>query len=177
MQVEEVLYLDWCDGMAINRCNPLAVWGLLTENKQTALPEKHNKYKQRHASNDCGFAVWYGIEESLKRLRGEGRFTLYPDPKDWRRKLNIFYQRLSKEWESWHLEEVNMKASKVLITLPGGDKEDANKQKEKIAQQKKDGTFIASRETFYSCASCRWSWSGAGCCYCNPNKREGLLKD
>ena len=58
------------------------------------LPAARNAYKQREGSNDCGFAVWQALEQCMKICRGEGDFTVYPDPRGWRKTLHTFLEKL-----------------------------------------------------------------------------------
>ena len=52
---------------------------------------------------------------------------------------------------------------------------DAKQAKKDLAEANKAGV-IPSSKAFYTCGSCRWSSTGEGCCYCNPEKNKALVE-
>ena len=70
----------------------------------------------------------------MKRNRGEGELTLYPDPDLWRQKLTVFYKRLAKEQEEWRTELATDGKQKVIITIPGDVVEDKQALKKTLQE-------------------------------------------
>ena len=128
---------------------------------------QHNFYRQRPCSNDCGLAVWQVLQGAFCRQRGECPTGVLPRPVEWRKQLLSLLNGLVKEENSWTLELAQSKKPKYPVIVPGAKPEDMKKNK----------ALFVYKNAYFTCSSCRWSESGAGCVYCNPKKMEVLLEE
>ena len=175
--IKNVQYYDWCAGMQLNRKLSQRLLSLLgsvqTEagtsstvaNEVLKLPEKCNHYLQRPGSNDCGFAVWHALESIFKLRRGE-QAGAKPDPIGWRKLLGDKILKVLKvAQEKWKAEDSVGCKPKHPVCLPGKKLKPDEMQASKL-----------NLHSFFSCSSCRWVSTGAGCCYCNPEKHGALAE-
>jgi hypothetical protein len=177
MEVIEVNYYDWLIDIRSNRRQAMMLWALLTDGKEAPLPATKNQYRQSAGTNDCGLCGWWILEQRMKERRGEGKGSLYPDPKRYRATLHTLCIKLTKEKENWILEEADKKKPSCMITLPGNVEEDMKLQRKKLLDAIKAGTVIAAKSKFYACSSCRWKEDGEGCLYCNPKQAEKVIEE
>ena len=171
-QVVDVKYVDWCINMKMNALiaqkllNMLVLDPMDTTKKLLKLPKAWNSYRQRPESNDCGFGLWWVEETVMKQMRLECDTGAYPKPVEWRKTLCTFATSLQKEQSEWLVEDAKGGKSKVAICIPGEKK--VGKEWDHLKMQRKQ---------FFTCSSCRWSQTGEGCCYCNPEKHAKLRED
>lgn len=166
-KIVEVKYYDWCRGvqesarLAQKLLTLLCMAGASAE--MLKLPEQCNWYRQAPGSNDCGFAVWQSLANCFKRARLEGRCGVLPNPKEWRWTLRKLLETMQDQQSKWSMEEAEGKKPKFALSLPGAELKGVEAN-----------SFKVHRKEFWTCTSCRWSKSGAGCCYCNPEKHTKL---
>ena len=170
-RILDVKYVDWCINMKPNAqiaqqlLNMLVLDPMDPAKGLWKLPKAWNCYRQRPASNDCGFAVWWAMETVMKQMRLECDIGAYPKPVEWRKTLQTFATSLQKEQGDWLVEDGKGGKPKVAICIPG----------EKKVGKEWDHLRMA-RKQFFTCSSCRWSQTGEGCCYCNPAKHAKLYE-
>ena len=171
-RILDVKYVDWCINMKPNAqiaqklLNMLVLDPMNPARKLWKLPKAWNSYRQRPASNDCGFALWWTEETVMKQMRHECDIGAYPKPVEWRKTLQTFATSLQKEQSEWMVEDGKGGKSKVAICIPGEKK--VGKEYDYLKMPRKQ---------FFTCSSCRWSQTGEGCCYCNPAKHAKLRED
>ena len=171
--VTEVRYFDWLGNVGSNRAYAEKVWAAVTEGRQGPLPQTFNYFKQAPGSNDCGVLLLWLQENNLREKRGEGRDVLYPDPQDFRQRLDKLYKFLGKQKETWLLEESSGHKPKAVISLPGLERP----AKEVAKAVLKAFQTSYNKEEWYVCGNCRWtSTKGEGCTLCNPRKKEAYKK-
>jgi len=184
MKVKRAHYFDWMEPCVARHRNfarkLLRLLTISAENQSfLELPVKHNKFRQRPGSNDCGFVVWYALEVFMKQRRMEGTWTLLPRPDLWRDRLQTFQRSLLKEQQAWALEDMKEKSKmwkpKFEIVRPGSKKTgDKNEEKAMLHLKWQEGKVIVKRKEYFGCPRCRWSTFGEGCESCNPAKAEKL---
>ena len=166
-KIVEVKYYDWCRGVKESERLTQKLLSLLCMAGASAemlkLPEQCNWYRQSPCSNDCGFAVWQSLLNCCKRARLEGDCGVLPNPKEWRLTLRKLLETLTDQQDKWILEEAEGKKPKFALSIPGHETKGVDAQHLKL-----------HRKQFWTCGSCRWSKSGEGCCYCNPEKHTKL---
>ena len=80
--------------------------------------------------------------------------------------MKTLMENICKDQANWFLEEAEGRKARFPLSIPGMPA--AGKEKDVKALK-------VYRKEFFSCTSCRWSLTGAGCCYCNPVKHQILL--
>ena len=169
-EIVSVEYYDWLNGLVESARIAQRLLSLLTfeegnaESVPMQLPVHRNHYRQAFGSNDCGFAAWQALEDCMKSVRGEC-VGVFPRPVAWRTTLKIVLTSLKLEQDKWKMEFSKGGKPKHPVCLPGTKKSGAAAAPLKLHLKE-----------FFTCASCRWSASGAGCCYCNPAKFEELAE-
>ena len=103
--------------------------------------------------------------------------VVYPDATAFRKQLQKAIGVLIKEHENWYLEELQGKKTKIIINLPGSVIEDKKKYAARVKELEAKGELIKTKKKFCTCSKCRWTSTGLGCVWCNPEKREELLKE
>ena len=78
--------------------------------------------------------------------------------------MKTLVDNLCKDQNNWFLEEAEGRKARFPLSIPGMP-----------AAGKDTKALKVYRKEFYSCTGCRWSLTGAGCCYCNPVKHQILL--
>jgi len=174
-KVLDVEYWDWLTNVESNAGIAQQLLTMLTLDHTVPsghaaaamkLPAARNLYRQRHGSNDCGFALWQVMETHMKRQRLECDIGVLPKPVEWRKLLNTFETNLCNEQSKWDMETAQGLKPKFVISIPGHKKTGS------------EWNFLKMhRKEFFSCSSCRWSQSGDGCCYCNPAKHAKLSEE
>ena len=180
-KVKNCWYFDWLPTMQSNRSYARKILRLITmqpDNTFLELPPVQNHYVQRPGSNDCGLVVWYGLEVFMKQCRLEGPWKLYPNPADWRKKLQVLKDRLYAEQQNWNLEVAMNKKPKFQICLPGMKILDKAELLQDITKEWKAGTLKHKPKEIFGCSQCRWSPNtGAGCFSCNPQKKQEVKEN
>ena len=168
-KILEVKYYDWCNGVKQSAALAQRMLSLLTIDEANPavqpmkLPKPCNWYRQRPASNDCGFALWQALENAMKKKRLEGDVGVLPQPVQWRKTLKTLLVSLQTQQDRWRMEEATGSKVKIPVSLPGVK-----------AMGPHSAPLKVYPKQFYTCSSCRWSASGEGCCYCNPEKHKAL---
>ena len=176
----ECWYFDWLPTVQSNARYARKLLRLLTLQEDgtcVQLPPVQNGYKQRHASNDCGLAVYYVFEVFMKQLRTEGAWTLYPDPEEWRKKLHRLKYSLYEEQQKWNLEVGQGQKPKFMIVIPGNKILDPKEMAKEIGAQWKAGTLKHKPKQFFTCGRCRYKTDGEGCLGCNPAVAEKVQSE
>lgn len=171
-KIMHVTYYDWGRGcvkesavLAQMLLSNITLSGDDEVSEPMKLPKPCNWYRQAFGSNDCGLAAWQALENCFKICRMEGRCGVLPEPKQWRKTLKIFLNKLIGVQEKWQMEEAQAKKPKHPVCLPGVKKVGA----EAVGLKMTIKDFFGA-----GCPSCRWTTTGDGCCYCNPEKHDKL---
>jgi hypothetical protein len=105
--------------------------------------------------------------ESIFKLRRGEQAGVKPDPIGWRKLLgDKILKLLSVAQAKWRAEDSVGCKPKHPVCLPGKKLKPDEVQASKL-----------NLKSFFSCSSCRWVSTGAGCCYCNPEKHAKLRED